>query len=293
LDYKLYFQYHRRSQPTGEKIASAFQIENGLDARLAQNREVLIRWGSRKNQFLDSHFNKVVNKAQAINLASNKLASLTVFQEWEIDSSLLKDNQCIDDFTINIPHFDQDPEELIKRVGFPILGRKTYHARGTDIKLCLQRRDFRQKMDYYVQYIPTIREYRLHVVGDEVIRIQGKFLDHPTHSLPWVRNYTTGYRFRGPRKKLRKNRLEMAVNAVKSLGLDFGAVDLIIADDGLGYVLEVNTAPSCSPLTATEYIMAIGRLIGHNGPYDLSHLDLLSPDEEEMDSDDLTYEEEE
>jgi glutathione synthase/RimK-type ligase-like ATP-grasp enzyme len=273
----LYFLYHTRSRITGEKIADAFRLQSGLDANEAENKEALIRWGSRKDGFLDSHFETVINNARAINLASDKLASLDKMAENEI----------------NVPQFSEDPNILIEEFGFPILGRKRYHARGTDIQLCLQRRDFRNLMDYYVQYIPTVREYRLHVVGDEVIRVQGKFLDFPTHSLPWVRNYTTGYRFRGPRKRLKKERLTMAVNAVKSLGLDFGAVDLIVADDGLGYVLEVNTAPSCSPMTATEYILAIGKLINHEGPYDFSHLDLLSPDEEEMDTDDLTYEEEE
>lgn len=83
----------------------------------------------------------------------------------------------------------------------------------------------------------------------------------------------------------------MAVLAVNCLGLDFGAVDLLIGDDRETYILEVNTAPSCSPLTATEYIMAFKNMLGIE-TVDLSALDLLSPDNDNQDDSDDEYEEE-
>lgn len=281
----MYLLYHQRSKPTGEIIAQALNINHGMNANEV-DRDLLIRWGSRRDSWIDGEFLKVINPFRSIALASDKLQSLQVMDNWEVD-----------DLRINVPDWDEDPEALAERVGYPILGRKRHHARGMDVKLCLQRRDYRirkdgtRASDYYIQYIPTVREFRIHVVGNEVIRVQGKFLDHPNEAVSYVRNFGTGYRFRAPRNRLNRRRLKMAINAVKSLGLDFGAVDLLIGDDGETYILEVNTAPSCSPLTGAEYTTAIARIAGINHTLNFEHLNLLSPDYEEGDSDDLAYEE--
>lgn len=269
----MYLLFHKRSKPTGEIVAKALQIAGVED--IHASGELLIRWGSRWNPQIDNYFGKVLNSAGAIRNASDKILSL----------------ELMDEAGVNVPDWDEDPGALVERVGYPILGRKRFHARGLDIKLCLQRRDYRKRKDYYVQYIPTVREYRIHVVGDEVVRVQGKFLDHPEHWQPHIRNFTTGFRFRKPNKRLRPGRLETAVRAVQALGLDFGAVDLLIGDDGLEYVLEVNTAPSCSPLTAAQYVVALSKMTGFNHELDLGVLDLLNPEAEEQDSDDEIEEE--
>lgn len=263
--------YHNRSRPTGEILTRVLQGGGGVNipTPFTQEDSTLIRWGSRANKHLDDVWGTVINTANAIELCSHKFKSLEVMEQ----------------AGVNVPAFAVDPLELREICGYPLLGRKYRHARGTDIKLCLQNKDFRNRCDYYIAYIPTKREYRVHVVGDEVIRIQGKFLDIPSEAKSWIRNYTSGYRFRSPRLRLRPDRLEMSVKAVKSLGLHFGAVDLIIGDDDLCYVLEVNTAPSCSPLTLTAYAVALQNLTGIE-QIDLEHLNLLDPSLEEMDTED-------
>lgn len=266
-----YFAYHRRSKPTGELLAKMLQLPHGdCPSAYAENKQLLIRWGNRVNAANDHFYDTVINSCDAISRCSDKLAA-----------SITMTNS-----GINVPAFDVDPYRLIEEYGYPILGRDFSHARGTDIKLILQERDLRSKKDYYSVYIPTKREYRIHVVGDEVIRIQGKFLDYPKQQVAHIRNYATGYRFRAPRLRLKSDRLEAAVAAVKSLGLDFGAVDLIVADDGLGYVLEVNTAPSCSPITLGAYAVALHRLAGLETEIDMSIVDMLDKTIEDMDSDD-------
>lgn len=268
--------YHRRSRPTGQILGEALRIEHG--DRGPENGPLnpyLIRWGSRAQSHLDEMHETVLNNTEAIGNASDKLLSLEMMKE----------------AGVNVPDFDEDPYSLVERVGWPILGRNRQHARGTDIKLCLQNRDLRTMKDYYTQYVPTVREFRVHVVGDNVVRVQGKFLDVAKQANGYIRNYGTGYRFRAPRRRLNSERLDMAVLAVNCLGLDFGAVDLLIGDDRETYILEVNTAPSCSPLTATEYIMAFKNMLGIE-TVDLSALDLLSPDNDNQDDSDDEYEEE-
>lgn len=272
----MFFAYHKRSRPTGELLAAMLQLPHGLIIPGELNRDILIRWGSRVDWEEDYRYKKTVNKASAIQLCSNKIAASETMRDWVKTTKEL----------INVPPFSTDPHQLIEDYGYPILGRKKQHARGTDIKLILQERDLRKPCDYYSVYIPTKREYRLHVVGDKVIRIQGKFLDRPEQAVSHIRNYATGYRFRKPRLRLKPDRLTMAVSAVKSLGLDFGAVDLLVADDGLGYVLEVNTAPSCSPVTMGAYAVALTDYLNLPNEIDLSVVDMVNNDIEEMDSDD-------
>lgn len=236
----------------------------------------VVRWGSRAWLPADWGVERVLNTADAIERASNKLESLHLLREAGIP----------------VPDFDTDPASLVERTGYPILGRRTQHARGTDVVLCLQRRDYvRRPRDYYVSYVPTNREYRLHVAGGEVIRVQGKYLDVAEDYIPWIRNYTSGHRFRAPRRRLHNARLESAVGAVEALGLDFGAVDLIVADNGSHYVLEVNTSPSCSPITGAAYVNAFHRMLGLTTPINYDVLNLLAPEQEERDTEDEVAEE--
>jgi glutathione synthase/RimK-type ligase-like ATP-grasp enzyme len=279
-----YFAYHARSKPTGEALAAVLGLTHGINPsdHSYESGNVLIRWGNRRHPSCEGDFSKTINPAHSINICSNKLESLERMLHWgENDPNFNEDK------AINVPAFSTDPMQLIEEIGYPILGRKLRHARGTDIELILQERDLRKSQsDYFIAYIPTDREFRVHVVGDKVIRVQGKYLDFPEQKNPWIRNYSTGYRFRKPRMRLRSDRLKMAVSSVKSLGLDFGAVDLLIADDRSCYVLEVNTAPSCSPLTLGAYAVALHELAGLETEIDLGLLDMLDPTLEEMDSED-------
>lgn len=272
--------YHRRSQPTGEKIAEALQTDHfdhmGFESLDDVPVDFLIRWGNSGEPEYDQIMDKVVNTSEAIQRATDKFGSLELFRE----------------AGLTVPDFDRDPEALFERVGFPILGRNARHARGTDIKLCLQKRDYARPRDFYTQYIPTKREFRVHVVGNEVVRVQGKYLDFPERKKAWIRNYESGYRFRNPRLRLHSERLQAAVTAVSAIGLDFGAVDLIIGDDNSTYILEVNTAPSCSPLTGAAYVTGIaGLLNGFGIEINLDALNFLESDMEDRDSDDLNDEE--
>lgn len=54
---------------------------------------------------------------------------------------------------------------------------------------------------------------------------------------------------------------DQAVLAVTSLGLDFGAVDGLIGEDGLPYILEINTAPSLRETMLEKYVGAFDKLI--------------------------------
>lgn len=262
--------YNRRGRLTGERIADSLQVSHG--SRPTGEGDFLIRWGSSLHPEMDEQYERVINPAQGILNATNKLLSLEILSEAGLD----------------VPAWSEDPMELIEIYGYPILGRKLRHARGTDIQLCLQERDFRRRRDFYTAYIPTNREFRVHVVGNQAVRVQGKYLDFPEQKKAWIRNYESGYRFRNPRLRMRPERLQAAISAVSVLGLDFGAVDMLIGDDNSTYILEVNTAASCSPLTGAAYVNGIASLFDPGiFEIDMEPLQLLISDDEDGDTEDI------
>lgn len=102
--------------------------------------------------------------------------------------------------------------------------------------------------DFYTEMTPTVREFRLHVLGNEVPKIAVKI---PRRDFPnphqWIRSYDYGWAFdyqSGPAMlpdlDLYKN---VAVRATRAVGYDFCAVDMAQKPDGSPIVWEVNSAP--------------------------------------------------
>jgi glutathione synthase/RimK-type ligase-like ATP-grasp enzyme len=232
----MYFLYHKKSCKTGKILGTALGIRRGMGKTADQNGP-LIRWGNAVAFSAET----LLQQREAISLASNKLSALRAMQA----------------AGVRVPEFDMVPGDGVW------LGRKRHGFGGGDIiplrdGVCLSPRGNTTDSEFYTKYISNTREYRLHVFRGEVIRVQGKYLDYPEqHTNEFIKNYGQGFRFRAPDRRLNSDRIEAAINAVEALRLDFGAVDLLIGTDRQAYVLEVNTAPKCSPLTARAYIEAI------------------------------------
>ena len=255
-DANSYLAYIKSTRPTGKAIARQLSVTScGIKVpEFDGPLDVLIRWGSRKEMPLASI---VLNNVQAIKLASHKRDALMALNRAGVYT----------------PKFYDTWEEVkfnVKRG--VVLGRDysgfggkdivAYDPRGTS-NPTLPREPAREH-DWYSQYVLPTREVRIHVVRGKVIRVQGKYCDYPEmkREHDYVRNYAHGYRFRAPKKELHRARKAAAIAAVEALGLDFGAVDMLLCgDDRTSYVLEVNTAPACSPLTARCYSAELALII--------------------------------
>jgi D-alanine-D-alanine ligase-like ATP-grasp enzyme len=110
----------------------------------------------------------------------------------------------------------------------------------------------------YTKYIKKQKEFRVHVFKNKVIDLQEKrrSTDSPDSSF-LIRNHANGFVF------CRDDIVEpaplriTAILAVKALGLDFGAVDVIYNHHYEAcYVLEVNTAPGLEGTTLESYSKA-------------------------------------
>lgn len=112
----------------------------------------------------------------------------------------------------------------------------------------------------YVRYIQKQKEFRIHVAFGEIIDMQRKIRDPEREPDDWqVRNHANGFIFvRGSGDPTHESK-EQALLAVKSFGLDFGAVDLIETKESGSYVLEINSAPALEGTTLEKYTNAFRR----------------------------------
>lgn len=107
------------------------------------------------------------------------------------------------------------------------------------------------------------REFRIHVMQGNIVGIQQKkradgYQENPAYSNT-VRNYHTGWIYAQQDVMPNRAALMAAKNAVRALGLDFGAVDIITRRDD-AWVLEVNTAPGLQGSNLTNYATQFIRL---------------------------------
>ena len=74
---------------------------------------------------------------------------------------------------------------------------------------------------------------------------------------PWVRSWDGGWRIAYSGQGIKQKHRDLAHQAVKAMGLDFGAVDIGERADGSLVVLEVNRAPGLEGGTVDAYARAI------------------------------------
>lgn len=147
----------------------------------------------------------------------------------------------------------------------PILARRFNHHGGTDIRLCgtpASVRFWAQRRDFWTQVIPNDREYRVWVYRNAHLGTYEKVKVRAGRA-GFGRNYRNGYAFQLVSKDaVPRDAVRLGQEAIRALGLDFGAVDIIHGEDGKYYVLEVNSAPGVQGDTR-QCIQGLARHIGN------------------------------
>lgn len=229
-----------------------FKFINSLKDLKINNDDVLIRYGETAHKNTDLLFRKVLNKSENIEKSKNKC----------ISSLLLKQHN------IPIPEIFFIKSDIIKK-DLPVLRRLKYHSRGTDIILIKKLKDLTNG-DYYSKFIKTDLEYRVHVFNNEAIRIQKKV---PKKGIKktFIHNFENGYLLRDNFEhnlKLERNLISLSISSIKAIGLDFGAVDILISKERKPYVLEVNSAPRLNKYGRQLYSLYFLQYLGL--PFDLT-----------------------
>lgn len=231
--------YSRHGHVTGGDLGEALGIPHGRDMP-DERVDYLVRWGSSARIRYVPNI-RTYNLRRAIAANTNKLNSLVQMNNTGVP----------------VPPFSENWREL----SFPLIGRSSNHMAGRDVMLYFQPMDIEVKgpSDYYLEYIPKRLEYRVHVIGNEIVKVSQKVLTEPEEYNPLVWNYENGFTFRNPREE--HAGLYMAMSAVRAMELDFGAVDLIVGEDDRPYILEVNTAPGLDEPSLEVYIEKFRQLL--------------------------------
>jgi glutathione synthase/RimK-type ligase-like ATP-grasp enzyme len=225
-----YIFYHANSSVTGRELKRVLGIDGGTEGP-DRRPDKIIRWGNRAElRFQASVQGGVLNKKNALTDASNKGRCLELLSNAGINT----------------------PPAATRFDGELLVGRTETHVGGSGFFLISSQRDFELAQQHlhcthFMTYIPTQREYRVHVFKGRVIGVGEKLMGENCTSLH-IRNVGTGWTFRYNNDRMPQDIQDIGVQAVQALGLDFGAVDILKSTGNNFYVLEVNTAPSlCKP----------------------------------------------
>lgn len=223
-----------------------------LDTRIIPfNWDVIINWGSSSCPYETANC-RLLNKPSAVKTAANKREAF----------------RALEAAGVSIPKFASSTAD-VKWTGTTVVRHKLTGHSGEGIEIAENTENL-PAAPLYVEYVKKEDEYRIHVVGDEITTIQRKGLRSDFDGEPnWkVRNHCNGFVFvrngdNGDGITPPESVLEQARLAIKALGLDFGAVDVIYNRNARkAYVLEVNTAPGMEGSTIQEYADGFKKLIG-------------------------------
>ncbi|MFW6281665.1 MAG: ATP-grasp domain-containing protein [bacterium] len=204
----------------------------------------IIRWGC--TSYL--HTGIKFNKTKSIKNASNKLKARKLMESADIP---IPKTYSLNELTYN--------ENIIDKL--PLIGRPKKHFGGRKFFYCESivdvRNSIRKGAEYFTEFYPKSREFRVHVAHGKVLICSEKFVDD-INTKVWNLRQNDDGEFQAIRwSEIPTNIAELGINAVKVLNLDFGAVDIISEPLEEGYkpavVLEVNTAPKLGEYGSERY----------------------------------------
>lgn len=222
---------------TAKKLAEAGGFHLSIGGDIPADTTTLIRWGYTGTKMFGNM--RVYNRAEAIRTVSNKSNARALFQELKI------------------------PVPRPTETEFPTIGRPQKHKKGQHFFICNNAEEVQKAKEqgavYFSKLYPKKEEYRVHVAGGRAILVSIKIGDKT--QIVW--NKKSGFNFKHlhrhmwlENEKLLKL-VKTAKRAVKKVGLDFGAVDIMaFAGSGLPLfvVCEINTCPALSPLAIQKYV---------------------------------------
>lgn len=206
----------------------------------------IINWGCSTvpNRLRNGTF---INNVRAVAAASNKLSA---FNGMKADGS------------INLPEYTESYDTALEWVneGKVVVCRTKLNGHsGAGIVLAARQEDVVQNCPLYVKYIKKASEFRVHVAFGKVIDVQAKRkrADYEGDTDYAIRNHHTGWVYCREDVVEPATLREQAIASILTLGLDFGAVDIIYNKHlNQCFVLEVNTAPGLEGTSVTNYTNA-------------------------------------
>ncbi len=229
----------RRARKTGRKLASALGAKYCENLLLREEpQEVVFRYGNSTSP-LPLDFRQLINRAIAINRATNKLQMKQILEENRIPTPrLLTSTDC----------------------EFPVIARSAAHYQGRGFTIVRNKEEAKRALSrgmFLQEKIANKDEYRVFVMFGRVLEVNKK-VPVGTPKSTMVRNHRNGWFFKWILvKDAPKELKDLSVAAVSVLGLDFGAVDCCFDVHEDPWIFEVNTAPAMNDRKIAKVVRKI------------------------------------
>jgi glutathione synthase/RimK-type ligase-like ATP-grasp enzyme len=209
--------------------ASGFKLLNRkLDKPI--KADTIVNWGS--SEITRRHNAIVINKPECVAVAKNKLETFKKLQA-----------------TCPLPAFTESRVEASRWLaeGDTVVCRTLIESHSGNGIVIAEKEEELVDAPLYTKYIKKKDEYRYHVFGDEWF-VQRKARKLDVENPNWkIRNHANGFVFAHQGVLADQKALPIAGAAINTIGLTFGAVDMVYGTDKKWYILEVNTAPGLEP----------------------------------------------
>lgn len=216
----------------------------------AKPGHTIINWGSSSapDRLLAATW---INHPSAVKVAGNKLHTFNRFDDTKGDPA-----------EVSYPEYTTEYDKAVEWVteGKVVVCRTKLNGHsGAGIVLAAREEDVVRDCPLYVKYVKKAKEFRVHVAFGDVIDVQAKRqrTDHEGTTDFAIRNHQNGWVYCREGIEEPADLREQAKRAILTLGLDFGAVDIIYNQHyNKCYVLEVNTAPGLEGTSVEIYTNA-------------------------------------
>jgi hypothetical protein len=210
-----------------------------------KQHHVVITWGNHERpEWWNYEVFWTLNSPGTVSIARNKLLTFNKLKEADV----------------SIPQFTTKRSVANEWIGSGVTVLERHSLTGSRGNgIVLSQGHEVSEAPLYVYYIPKKAEYRVHVFKEEVIDVQQKRKSKSYEGTvdTKIRNHGNGWVFCRDNVSPNPAVTSSAVAAIKALGLDFGAVDVIWNEkQQKAYVLEVNTAPGLEGTTLEKYVNA-------------------------------------
>jgi len=252
------YAYNEHSQ-SAKALAQAMgikRIKHRNSKFAGRADQTVINWGGSQLPIRNYRAN-IINDPKSVGICSNKLELFKYLEDQECDD-------LIPEWTTNI-----DTAKLWA-IGWPnynVVERHVLNGHsGQGIRIVDNPEDI-QDAPLYVKYIPKRDEFRVHMVGGQIIDIQQKKkrLDFEGEVNYNIRNHAGGFIYARENIEVPKcvKYVAQAVHETfENDTLDIAAMDIIYNSYlNRAYLLEINTAPGLEGQTVQLYADALRELI--------------------------------
>lgn len=243
----VYIIPYKIGSSSAKSLARSLRIKRSKGDKRFKLSTRIINWGN-SNLNVSSQRIKVYNNPEAVAIASNKLKCFQTLSRYNVP---------VVEWTTSKTTAEEWVDE-----NTAVYARQKLSASSADGLVVVQYGDRMPNAPLYTKGFNRSHEYRVHIVNGKVIDYTKKKKRDGTESNSLIKNLDNGWVFCRENVTLPPLVAAASLAAVRCIGLDFGAVDILYRErEQQARVLEINTAPGLEGTTLIKYTEEFKKLI--------------------------------